>query len=638
MPSVSIPVSGGLVTSRDASLLAEGELQRAEDCEYQANDPAAWKVSGRQSANATAESSDISGLAYLEFDGAADKLIAHVDSSYRISAATPSGLIFSDLYTGLRGGTTLDSAYWQNKYYLFNGADRGVQVSSDGTTLTHGMTAITSTGGQLVLLGAGSITLSTGNTLTYWFEERVKDSSGNILKRCASTSGGTFTWTGTGTTDTVRLKNPITGGNTYTPVNADATHVALFRTATNSSFPIGAQVAEVSIASGDLLDDLTVGTDPPIPPGVIYETWAASIDGATIITARAGAPPTTPSTAEMFEDSLVLNDASDLSKIWFSWPGEPHKFPVENYVDFPKSDEVKCIKRLGNVLIVLLRDSVWRMAFLPRPQDAEFSRGRVKEEVEGAHGAVGPLSAALYSYGDGLKLAYISRYGLLTTDGDQWDVLSADLKWERTFNLQQLGQAVLMDNPAKFRLEMYAPSLGSNVNDVCYFFHYHPSHIKADGPSFRAKVTGPIHRPAQCAEVAHIGGRDYLFTGAADGHVYLNDAGAVEPLGSLGMYITTGDKYLGGVGGHAKISSLFVHHPAHPGQQAVLAHTEVNSGYDPATEFRSIDLSRREPTLMGELGLGEAFQLSFSNNDTVGPVACNYFVAGIESLGSSEES
>src|SRR5678809_1469586 len=105
----NIPVSGGLVTSRDPTRLEKGEVSRADDTYYKPSDPALYKVPAKSAANATSEGA-IYGARYLEFDGATDRIVIGTGTTYRISAATPSNLIFSDLVTGLAGSaTTLDS-------------------------------------------------------------------------------------------------------------------------------------------------------------------------------------------------------------------------------------------------------------------------------------------------------------------------------------------------------------------------------------------------------------------------------------------------------------------------------------------------------------------------------------------------
>jgi len=619
MPTLSIQVNRGLVTSRDPTLLEEGELSQAADCEYRPNNPALWKVSGRTEINSTPESETIKGLTYCEFDAAADKIVVHVGTTYRTSSAVTSGASFSNLVTGLTGGSTLVTAYLANKFYLFNGVDRGYELSSDGTTMLHGMlenTAAPVDGNN----GSGTgYTLSTGSTVTYWVEERVKSGS-SILKRNAALSTTVATVTGTG----ILIKPAITRP---AQVNSDATHWALFGTATNSTFPTGAEIAEVVIGT-ETIEDTRTGTNPSLPTGTIYELLSVTVLTATSNVPRNGVPPIS-SIAEIYEDSLILNDKNDLSKIWYSWPYTPHKIPLQNFIDFPRSDEVTNIKTLGGVLIVLLRDSVWRIHYLPRPEDATFSRETVKEELEGAHGCVGPYAACTYGYGDGNKLAYVSRYGLMVTNGNQWDILSADLDWDNTFNVSQLSKAVLVNNPAKFRLEMLAPSSNSTVNDVCYFFHYHPSHIKADGPSFRSKVTGPIHRPATCATIMFSEGRKFALQGHSNGSVYLGDSGNTEPVGSLSMTIRTGDLALGGTGGLGKVVRMWCHHQAHPNQDATLLHVSRNEGQDDYTKAQIIDLDRRENSQMDWPGLAESFQLGFENSDTSGSVCLDYFMAEV---------
>lgn len=94
------PFSGGLVTSRDASTLNEGELQQAAEAIYRPNDIAVYKVRGRTKYDATALASAIKGLRLLEYDDSSNKLIAYAGSMYYRAAMTNAESVGAGTFLG----------------------------------------------------------------------------------------------------------------------------------------------------------------------------------------------------------------------------------------------------------------------------------------------------------------------------------------------------------------------------------------------------------------------------------------------------------------------------------------------------------------------------------------------------------
>jgi hypothetical protein len=109
--------------------------------------------------------------------------------------------------------------------------------------------------------GAGFV-LSSGRTITYWAEERVKDGEQITRRNLTISTSQTVTLTGDGTTDKPVITRPTT-------VNADTTHWALFGTATNGAFPDGNEIAEVAIAT-TTIEDTRTGNNPEHADGDPY--------------------------------------------------------------------------------------------------------------------------------------------------------------------------------------------------------------------------------------------------------------------------------------------------------------------------------------------------------------------------------
>src|SRR6267142_206821 len=121
-----ILVNGGLVETRDPTLFGPGELQKAQDAYYKANNPAIWSVLGRRAFNTTPIAETIFGLRYLEYDGFPDVLIVRAgDKIYEADASNLTGE-FTSKVSGLTsaGVATFDSCHYNNQQVLFDGVNR----------------------------------------------------------------------------------------------------------------------------------------------------------------------------------------------------------------------------------------------------------------------------------------------------------------------------------------------------------------------------------------------------------------------------------------------------------------------------------------------------------------------------------
>lgn len=624
----TIPVHNGLVTSQDASTAPEGSLIRADDSYYKPNNPAVWKAQGRSEFNSAAESGSIKGLRALTYDGATDVLVDHVGTTYREATLAASGA-FGAGVSGLTGGTTLDSIHYNNEHILLNGVDRGRVRDSAGVYSLLGMLANTTvpTVSRDAGVGTGFI-LTTGKTITYWVEERVKSGS-TVVKRNASTSLIIVTLTGDGSTDKPVITRPAT-------VNSDATHWALFGTATDGSFPTGAEIAEVSIGT-TTIEDTRTGTDPLLPSGAAYESVSASIAGITVNIAKNGPPPIA-TTGDVLEDAIVVWDTANRSQLRFSYTDNIHAWPSINVIRFEtkEEDEGIAFRTVGQVGVSLMRDSAWRIATLPKPEDSAFQPERIKAQIDGALGITAPLACDIFSLGQGSRLAYISTGGIIATDGYDWDTVSDDLDWATTVSLANLSTALLITNPPEYRLEMTAQDLSGNIYD--WYFHYHQSHLKQrEGGGVIFKCTGPIKRASTCKTRGLLNGVRRIFSGHSNGKVYL-EAGQVSDASgtTIAMDVETKDNYFAGIGGRARLNAVYTHHQAASGQTATITLIQKNAKQDDVSTPSSISLDRREATPTGLTGYAESYRLRFQNSDSSGPVGLDYFSADIKGLGEAK--
>lgn len=635
MPGPRIVLAnGGRVDTRDASMLADGELTLATDTYYKPNSPTAWMVPGRQEIT-TAPDDPTWAVRFLEFDAGQQYLVTMTGvsggSKYRIGTAALSGVTLSDLVTGLAGTSKiLDSVHFANVHYLLNGVDRNYAVEAGGTARFHGMLANVLAPTLNVGTQTGFV-LNSGKTITYWIEERVKDGSGNILRRNGEDSTHTVTLTGTGATVKPRLYH-----NGF--ANSDATHWALFATATNGEFPVGGEIAEAPIAT-DFIEDDRTGTNPLIPGGGTYETVTVVLNGLSSPFSKNGPAPIA-TTGDIFENSFVCNDVATPRRVWYSFTDNAEIFPFLYFFDFNEAeyDRVVCVKSLGETCVVLLRDSAWRLNTLPSFRDNTFSPERSKKQIAGAFGVVNAQAAVVFSFGDALTLAYVSPYGLVVTDSTKWDVLTDDVDWDANVDPAAYDKIRLRHNPSLYRLEMTYQDLATGLIKQM-FLHYHPSHAKmSSAGGLRAKCTWPINRPITDSVWMILAGRGHMVGTGADGRIYRHDIGSSEPVGpgGIGYEILSGDIYVNYVGGHATLRRLLIHHQRAVGQVGKAIIVTRNTKQDDKRNEADVALDWRQASNVHRQGLAEVYQVGFKATNTTAQVGVDYFAMDLENAGIAE--
>ena len=312
----------------------------------------------------------------------------------------------------------------------------------------------------------------------------------------------------------------------------------------------------------------TTGSAQPVDlSGKPYRVVNVSVAGITT-TYSADGPPPIATTGDIFEGQLVLDDIQDKSMIRYSLPDSTESFPSIYFLNFETKvqDVVKCIRRLGNKLIVGMDHQLYRVNYLPRETDAEFDRGRAYEAISESSGIVGPQAATLFSPdGATLLLAYISNQGPRYTDGFQAKSLNGDLDWDALVRIPSasdvvnyLDDSILVDYPFLEQLWFYYTAPGSTTNNRAVVFHYGSEHRREDG-TFRA--TGPITVAAFSATNARLAGNDLLLTGQSGGFVYVEDRGYTDASGGSPLFaVRTREMYLAGIGNEARVEKVYTRH------------------------------------------------------------------------------
>lgn len=631
-------INNGRVTSRDQSMLAEGELAEAQDCYYEPANPGLKSILGRTAFNSSAEAGALVGGGYLEFD-TADALIVTLrrgGTAYRKATAGATGT-FSNLL-GFDGSSyalagtaeTFDQAHYRDQHILVNGVDRPRVVSSAGTQMFLGMLQTTAAPTISRDAGAGTgFTLATGEVRTYWIEEQVRI-AGVIVKRSSPVSTSVATLTGDGTPDKPRITKPTT-------LNPDTTHWEVYATAVDGVYPIGASIGSAAVGT-TTIDDLNTTTG--LPSGTEFPLVTVSILGITTNVAKYGPPPI-GSTIDTYADSLVMNDVANKGQVAFCFTDDIHAWPsvFRIKLDTKYHDVVKAVRSFDNFALVWLNNGVWRINSLPKSSDQAFEPERSKAEVEGAVGIVNGKALAKFSFGEGMRVAYVSPTGqVVVTDGTRWSTISNDIATSE-IDLTQLSESRMINNIRDYRLEWTFVPVGGTRPTRTAFLHYHPSHAKqSEIGGLRAKMTWPIQRDLNDAFLVKINGVDEVFSCNEDGKVYRHDSGASEPTGgTITMKVRTGDDYPGDIGTDATLRELWTHHQAAPGQRATVRVIGRNSSRDDWPDKTEIALDRREATPCGIQQQAEAFQFEFEVVAPTSQVTLDYFASDFDYAGKTEE-
>lgn len=669
MPSRTILLNNGLVNSRSPSMLGDGELSEAINVEYLSNDPAVHKVAGHELFSTPANSGGCYGMFHMKFDNADPVLL--VCTAYSLLGGPPrtiwggysdinnfavnaniaisdehrlTGPIdvinYLDKYYVLFGGNLAQSTGETRNFYI--GADYSWNAVTSLPTF-HGMKQNVSKPKFFNYDATGGYTLTGTETVQYWIEERVKDSLGNIIKRNSGSSATVLT-VRAGTDIYPIIDRPDI-------VNADTTHWALYSTGVTSSYPVGFELAENTNVGG--LDykvyDTRTGT-PAAPSGAAYKTLTAVLAGVALTVPRYGAMPRA-SFGDIFEDSLVTNDLDAPKYLAWSYTGDPHAFPslYRLSMNSKEGDTVTMIRRLGGSLIVGMTDSVWRISTLPKFSDSSFDAERVKGQIEGAHGAISQRASCLYSSMENIRLAYVSSYGIRSTDGNSWFDSTADLDWAGTVGVDKLSSCFLVNNPSKYRIEFYYADntvqkltydLGGSITfdyipNKCLYLHYHPSHAKSNGGM---KITGPHPIGATGGCVVYDGTTRSVWlattrpdvldisivkTDVAESGVFIDGSGSR----AIEMSAKSGEFYLAGPLGEANVREVVVNHTAGQSQQeASISMTTRSEGQSDLADTAQIPVeSEGQSTAdVANYGLGSSHKLGITNSDSLGTFGINY--------------
>jgi hypothetical protein len=321
-----------------------------------------------------------------------------------------------------------------------------------------------------------------------------------------------------------------TWGQTWTPGDIANLRVLVQKSYTSAVQTIGIDYLKVTVFySGGALGTGTLLLDGPPYQVVTYRSQIG-----TTVNDPANYLIPSSSTGDIFQGSLVVNDILVPNIIRYSLANAPESFPKPYFETFnsKKKDIVTLIRRLGQILIVGMRDSIKRVNYLPTEADVDFQQGLAYEDIVTDHGIAGAHAAALMDItGIGVVLSYVSYNGFYFTDGITSRPLNLDIKLSDLVKTGALSTSVLRVYPReKWLVFYYCPNGASHTkNTRAIIFHYSQDKIKEGG---FLPATGPLSISARASAPAILNGVPYLLTGhQSDGKIYVEDSGDSQASG-----------------------------------------------------------------------------------------------------------
>lgn len=352
----------------------------------------------------------------------------------------------------------------------------------------------------------------------------------------------------------------------------------------------------------------------------LFDAIQIRVGGQSVITGANGPPPSA-TTGDIFQESLVLNDVANPSRIAYSMAGNPEAFPSPYILNLQTKDKdrLTCIRTIGSVCVFGLSSQVWRANYLPREEDAEFDRGRCTEVIDADNGILGPFGATKFVLGGRLSLFYLSRSGPRMTDGFGCETANEDLDWPNTVDLAQLGSAVVVNNADNQEILVYYIPTGGTTLSKCLRFQYHATHLK----NGKLKAIGPCAVEVVAATTGIAGdGERVLYTLSPNAIVYQENRGfaGAEPR------FSTRDMYHGGAGGEWELHRVLLHTQGMEATLGAIYTITRSNNPERQTSIRNFNAPRRGFSLLTPSEGGEGLKVTINAADVDEEQVFDYLV------------
>jgi hypothetical protein len=327
-----------------------------------------------------------------------------------------------------------------------------------------------------------------------------------------------------------------------------------------------------------------------------------------------------------------------------------HSFPASYQLNFrPKfGGTAQCVRTLDTSAVILFDNECFVVNYLPKGADSFFDGGVAQRRI-GNFGTPSPNGAATFGgWGRAQVLFFASRAGPMVTDGQAIDRAVKGIDWAKHVTRGNLDRCVVIDNPDKWRVEMYYPTDDTTLWR-CLHFYYDLERLGDVEAGFPEMVwTGPHIVPGPGVYTV-VNGVSRVYTGSrkADGFVYREGVGTndaanlVDTSGTINFRLRIGQFYPTeeGIGGEARLERVYIHKAGTgSGNYAttVTAHREETGTV--STPVENIAATTTGSTSVGFNRSGKSFDVKITRDDTLAMPPINNITVDIRDSGRFEKT
>jgi hypothetical protein len=301
--------------------------------------------------------------------------------------------------------------------------------------------------------------------------------------------------------------------------NSTATHWRIYRTPDEGVVPtqlgfIGAAL----IAQTTFVDALALPVTLQSRPIVPLRTITGGDDEGDTTVPR-DTPPPALSFVTAWKGALCGLRIDSPRELSYSDPGRPESWPEFYRITsfpLPERDELVALVPIGDTMLILAKEAALVLTDLPLVVSGVFNAAEATP-LRAAKGCVGRYAACAYSVAGESRAAWVSTFGVYSTNGSTVVPLSDDLDWPNEVSVSDLGSSVLLWDQELRVLRLWVDADGDGVNDRQFLFHMSPEHQKDQGP----KITLG-EATTSCAVGGVVDDTWHLYTGhVSDGTVNL---------------------------------------------------------------------------------------------------------------------
>lgn len=571
-----VRIDGGVNFSDPSSELAPGELVIARNCEYLPERGQLSKTKGRSLFGGMG--AQAMGLSFVKFRSGAAFLIGAAGTSYYSAPVATSGS-WSAIATGLTSVGRMEALYYEatDRAYISDGVNPMMVYTGSGSARVGGLRRPAT--GAVTLVNNGATTYIAGTTFYFCHTEYdpvndVESAPSPVVQIASSVAGETFKYTfpavTNGATTKLRLYRSQNGGSVFyrlTPAADIASTLTRYYDGTDTE------------ALGSSTDNLTAWGFSTFDDQFLSTRDILAMVGKPLTSNYITANGTFPIGDIMFSfqgSICVAGVRSFPQHLYFTTPGSPEMITPTNYIpiDNGYGDPIMAGITANDRALLFTLNTIYRLNALPFPTDPGYGIGIVrKEEVTKDHGCIAKRTVVNFGVGQPNNRAfYLSTRGPMMTDGYTTWPLNEDLDWsDRVVNMGAISQSVAINYPKYQQVRLYVPSKDSQTNDMCFIYHYHPSHTKQSAARETGvavgKWAGPHSARCNAAAVAYEGNTEtrlFIADTNATGNVFLEDSGLVDtqhcddPSGAINWEWQTGDYPFEEESVHKRVQRVFV--------------------------------------------------------------------------------